>query len=75
MEYRGSAFFLYATEELAQFAVKTLNYKPPNPSAKKLFVKPSRQPISVKTSRRHHLVGQPRTGEAIFETTHHGHWV
>ena len=71
--YRGSAFVLYATAQLAQYAIDNLNGKLVWETGRWLYVKQSRCPISTKTSRCGSLIGQPRTGDHIFATTHPGY--
>ena len=71
--YRGSAFILYATAELAEFAIRELNNREVYTTGRWLYLQRSQCPISTKTSCRGTLVGQPRTGEEIFSTAHPGY--
>ena len=72
MEWLNS-FALYATAQLAQYAIDNLNGKRIWETGRWLYVKQSHCPISTKTSRRGTLIGQPRTGDFIFSTTHPGY--
>ena len=70
---RGSAFVLYATAELAEFAIRELNNREVYTTKRRLYLQWSQCPISTKTSRGGNLIGQPRTGEEIFSTSHPGY--
>ena len=72
-KYRGSAFVLYATAELAEFAIRELNNREVYTTKRRLYLQWSQCPISTKTSSRGNLIGQPRTGEEIFSTAHLGY--
>ena len=71
--YRGSAFILYATAELAEFAISELHNREVYATGRWLYLQRSQCPISTKTSRGGILAGQPRTGEEIFSTFHPGY--
>ena len=71
--YRGSGYFLYANEQLARLAVKTLHRVSPHRDAKTLYVQMSDRPMSLRANQRHRVAGQPRTGNNIFETAHPGY--
>ena len=71
--YRGSAFVLYATVELAEFAIRELNNREVYTTGRWLYLQRSQCPISTKTSSRGTLAGQPRTGEESFATFHPGY--
>ena len=72
-KYRGSGFFLFASENLARYAVDQLHRRTPAAWTNPLNVKLSNNPMSVKVSKDGPQRGQPRTGEDIFNTTHAGY--
>ena len=71
--YRGSAFVLYATAELAKYAIDNLHGKQIWSTGRWLFLKPSHCPMSTRTSRWGNMVGQPRKRDRIFSTVHPGY--